>query len=163
MDISIVITNWNGRGLLEKNLPQVLLAKENKKNNIREIIVVDDTSTDDSLKFLKENYSHEVKIVVQKENKGFASTTNLGVRAAKGELVCLLNNDVSPSENFLVTMMENFSNLHVFAVSLHEKGYGYAKGKFKHGFIVHEGMAETEKVETTFWASGGSSVIRKSV
>src|SRR5260221_692900 len=163
MDISIVITNFNGKELLAKNLPFVITAAKNKKNNIREIIVSDDASTDDSIKFLKNNFRDQIRIVVQKTNRGFASTTNLGVRAAKGELVCLLNNDVVSSIDFLETMNEDFENSGIFAVSLHEKGFGYAKGKFKDGFIVHQGMPETTKVEESFWASGGSSVIRRDI
>jgi GT2 family glycosyltransferase len=160
--ISVVITNFNGKELLEKNLPFVIAAAKNKKNNIKEIIIADDASTDDSVKFLKENFSDDVRIVVQKTNRGFASTTNLGVRAAKGELVCLLNNDVIPNADFLAEIEKNFEDKKVFAVSLHEKGYGYAKGKFKDGFIVHEPASEDSgETRETFWASGGSSVLRR--
>ena len=34
LKISIIIPVWNGRALLEKNLPLVLAAAENKKNQI---------------------------------------------------------------------------------------------------------------------------------
>ena len=56
MTISIIIPNFNGRELLGKNLPSVIEAKKNKKNNIGEIIVVDDASTDDSVEVLKKNF-----------------------------------------------------------------------------------------------------------
>src|SRR5260221_5684159 len=151
MDISIVITNFNGKEILAENLPFVITAAKNKKNNIREIIIADDASTDDSVKFLRKTFGSEVRIVVQKINKGFASTTNLGVRNAKSELVCLLNNDVIPSPNFLETMNEDFEDSRVFAVSLHEKGLGYARGKFKNGFIWHQRISVTKIVEHTFW------------
>src|SRR5579859_2059386 len=163
MTISIIIPNFNGKALLEKNLPKIIEAKENKKNNINEIIVVDDGSTDNSVKYLKENFGKIVRIIVHKRNRGFATSINTGVRMAKGELVCFLNSDVIPSKDFLETMDEDFKDKQVFGVSLHEKGYGYAKGKFKDGFIVHEGKPESKKVEETFWASGGSCVLRRSI
>lgn len=163
MDISIVIPNFNGRSLLEKNLRSVVEAKENKKNRIKEIIIVDDASSDDSVDFLKKTFSDEIKLVVHKVNRGFASSVNTGARTAKGDLVCLLNTDVIPSVNFLGTMDENFKDEQVFAVSLHEKGYGFAYGKFKDGFIVHGGRPESTKVENTFWANGGSGVFRRDV
>ncbi len=163
MTVSIIIPNFNGKDLLEKNLPYVLLTKQNLKNNIKEIIVVDDGSMDESVKFLKDNLKRKIKFIVHTKNRGFATSINTGVRMAKGELVCLLNSDVIPSKNFLETMNENFNDPQVFGVSLHEKGYGYAKGKFKDGFIVHQGMPESNKVEDTFWASGGSCVLRRNI
>ena len=163
MNITIVIPNFNGRDLLQKNLPKVIDAKGNKKNKIIEIIVVDDGSIDDSVKFLKEKFGKEIRIIVHTKNRGFATSINTGVRMAKGELVCLLNSDVVPFKNFLETVQEDFDDNQVFGVSLHEKGYGYARGKFKDGFIVHVGMPESKKVEISFWASGGSCVLRRSI
>lgn len=163
LNISIVIPNWNGKTLLEKNLPKVLNAYENKKDKISEIIVVDDGSTDDSADFLKKNFSGRVKVVVHKVNRGFAAAVNTGVRTAKGELVCLLNSDVIPEVDFLERVISHFKEERVFAVSLHEKGYGPAKGKFIGGFIEHEGLPPQPHVVESFWASGGSSVVRRSI
>ncbi len=161
MQISIIIPNWNGKRLLEKNLPAVVNAKGNSKNNIAEIIVVDDKSTDDSIPFLESNYGSEVKIIRHRENRGFSSAVNTGVRSAKSPLVCLLNTDVVPSVNFLEAAIIHFSNPHVFGVSLHEQGYGYAKGKFEDGFMVHDPGKERPEVVDTFWVSGGSGIFRK--
>jgi len=163
MTISIIIPNFNGRELVEKNLPKVVEAKANKRNSIKEIIVVDDASTDTSVKYLREKFGKEIRLIVHKKNRGFATSINTGVRMAKGELVCLVNSDVTPSKDFLETMDGDFEDPQIFGVSLHEKGYGYAKGKFKDGFIVHQGLAESKKLETTFWASGGSCVLRRSI
>ena len=161
MQISIIIPNWNGKRLLEKNLPAVVNAKGNSKNNIAEIIIVDDKSTDDSIPFLESNYGSEVKIIRHRENRGFSSAVNTGVRSAKSPLVCLLNTDVVPSVNFLEAAIIHFSNPHVFGVSLHEQGYGYAKGKFEDGFMVHDPGKERPEVVDTFWVSGGSGIFRK--
>ena len=54
MKSSIVIPNYNGKELLEKNLPAVINAFENKKNNIIEVIIVDDGSSDDSVNFINQ-------------------------------------------------------------------------------------------------------------
>jgi GT2 family glycosyltransferase len=163
MNLTIIIPNFNGKELLEKNLPKVIDAKQNKKNGIKEIIVVDDASTDESVKYLRENFARKIRIIVHKKNRGFANTINTGVRMAKGEFVCLLNSDVIPSNNFLAEISKDFSDEKVFGVSLHEKGFGYAKGKFSNGFIVHQGMPESNKVQESFWASGGSSVLRRDI
>ena len=72
MKVSVVITCWNGKDLLEKNLPKVLKAKEYKNNKIEEILIVDDASTDDSVAFLSENYS-QIRVVKHKVNLGYAA------------------------------------------------------------------------------------------
>lgn len=163
MDVSIIIPNFNGKELLQKNLPFVISAYKNKHNKIKEIIVVDDASTDDSVSFLKEEYFKEIKIIKQEKNHGFAYTVNNGVKTAKSDLVCLINSDVHVTSNFLETINKDFDDEQVFAVSLHEKGFGYTKGKFKKGFIIHEGMPEAKDITESFWASGGSGVFRKNV
>jgi len=157
---SVIIPNYNGRGLLEKYLPSVVLAFHNTKNSVKELIVVDDASLDDSVDFIKRNFP-EVRIIKHKKNRGFSASVNTGARSAKGDLVVLLNTDVVVNENFLVKALLHFYDQSIFAVSLHEKGYGYAKGYFEGGFIVHKPGKVDKKVHETFWVSGGSGVFRR--
>lgn len=160
--ISIVIPNYNGRYLLEKNLPSLIMALGNQKNHICEIILVDDASVDDSVDFVKKNFP-QVKIIRHKINRGFASTVNTGVRASRGKLICLLNTDVFVEVDFLESVPNHFKDPKVFGVSLHERGYAWAKGFFKDGFIVHEQGDEDRNVHETFWVSGGSGVFRRNL
>ncbi len=162
MKISIVIPNWNGRELLEKNLPEVIKACENKKNRIREIIVVDDASTDRGVELIKEKFP-KVRLIKHRINRGFSATVNTGARSSKGDLIALLNTDVSPRKDFLEKITPHFKNKSVFGVSLHEEDYGWARGYFKEGFIVHEPGPESKKAHPTFWVSGGSGVFRRSI
>ncbi|MCK4588221.1 glycosyltransferase family 2 protein [Candidatus Woesebacteria bacterium] len=161
-EVSIVIPNYNGEELLAKNLPRVLSAQKDVGNRIKEIIIVDDASTDESVKLLKEKFP-EVKLVKHKVNRGFSAAVNTGARTAKGKLIALLNNDVVPSKDFLVSALPHFKNKKIFAVSLHEKDFSWAKGKFENGFILHEPGPETNEVHETFWVSGGSGVFRRSL
>lgn len=161
MKVSVVIPNFNGRELLEKNLLFVLKAKETPENKIIEIIIVDDGSSDESVNFIKNNFPG-VKIIKHKVNRGFSATVNTGVRTAKGDLIALLNNDVIPSEDFLKAALPHFENDKVFGVSLHEKDYSWAKGTFKDGYIEIASGEETGKAHLSFWVSGGSGVFRRS-
>lgn len=163
MKVSIIIPNWNGRQLMEKNLPHVLTAAKNAKNEIAEIIVVDDASPDNSLEFLKENYAKDIRIVQLKKNRGFSGAVNMGVYAAKFPLICLLNIDVLPSKNFLESVHQLFDDKKVFAVSLHEDGHGPAIGEFRDGFFHHRPGKEINSVQESMWASGGSAVFRRSL
>lgn len=162
MKVSIVIPNYNGRQLLGSNLPLVYEAKEKKENNIKEIIIVDDASTDESVSFIKNNFP-DIRLVKHTQNRGFPASVNTGVRSAKNGLVVLLNSDVKPNADFLVSSLKHFTDDNVFAVSFHEKGYGYAKGRFKDGFIVHGPGKEVGKTSNTFWANGGSAIFRRSL
>ena len=160
LQVSIVIPNFNGLELLRKNLPQVVKAASNPINNIIEIIIIDDASKDESVEFLKGNYPN-IRVFKFTKNRGFSSGVNMGVRMAKGNLVVLLNTDVIPQEDFLIHIFDHFDNKKVFAVSFHEKGYGWAKGVFKDGFISHESGSESTTSHISFWASGGSAIFRR--
>lgn len=161
--VSIVIPNWNGKELLKKNLSSVIKAKSFSGNNIVEIVVVDDASTDDSVAFLEKNFSNDIRLIKHTENRGFSVTVNRGVRSAKGSLVCLLNTDVIPSDKFLAPVLKHFSDDQLFAVGLHEMGYGPSKGFFKDGYIQHGNYGELKDTHISFWASGGSGVFSKKI
>lgn len=113
--VSIIIPNFNGKNLLEKNLPSVIKAIENHNLN-DEIIIVDNGSSDGSVEFLKKNYPY-VKIIELKENLGFGKACNIGVMESKNDIVILLNNDVYVSENFIAPLLKHFEDKNVFAVS----------------------------------------------
>src|SRR3990172_9201534 len=160
LNVTCVIPNYNGEHLLAKNLPRLLVASKNKRNKIRQIVVVDDASTDGSLKLLREEFP-DVVVVKNKVNRGFSATVNAGVKVAKEEIILLLNNDVLVTDNFLEETVKLFKDDKVFAVSLHEKGYGPAMGVFVNGFIEHRPGKEKKKVQDTFWVSGGSGIFRR--
>ncbi len=161
MDVSVVITCWNGRKLLEKNLPEVLKASANPKNKISEVIVVDDYSTDNSVEFLTDKFS-QVKLIKHDKNYGYSITCNTGVKKAKNELVAILNLDVVPAGDFLENVLPHFKDEKVFAVSFNEGKFGPGKLIWKKGFLEIEGGGDIPKTFfPTDWPSGGSSIFRK--
>ena len=60
-------------------------------------------------------------------------------------------------------MLPHFSDQKVFAVSLHEKGYGWGSGNFSEGYIQLVQGEESNKSHTSFYVSGGSGVFRRSL
>ena len=163
MNISIVIPNYNGENILEKNLPKVLESAGNA-----EVIVVDDASTDESLKKLN-NFKTKIKVIKNEKNLGFSSTVNKGVREAKGEIVILLNTDVVPENSFLKPLLEHFEDKKIFAVGCMDKSIegdetilrGRGVGQWKRGFLIHS-RGEVNRTDT-LWVNGGSGAFRKSV
>ncbi len=86
--VSIIIVNWNGKKWLKDCFDSIY--RQTHKDY--EIILVDNGSSDDSVKFTRENYS-QVKIVRNQKNLGFGKANNLGEKNAKGEILFFLNND----------------------------------------------------------------------
>lgn len=103
--VSFIILNWNGKKWLEQLLPTVRKVKYPNK----EIIVVNNGSTDDSKEYIKNNYP-EIKIVEIKKNRGYAGANNLGVKSAKGKYLLFLNNDTIVTPNFLDKLVEDLEN-----------------------------------------------------
>lgn len=159
MKFSIIIPNWNGQKLLEKNLPLVLVT------DASEVIIVDNGSTDKSIELLKklQEKSLKIKTIFNKKNEGFAKAVNQGVKNATGEIVVLLNNDVVPEKDFLKPLSQDFQDKKVFAVSLHEPQWSWAQGKWINGFVEHQAGEKTDKIHFSFWASGGSAAFRKDI
>jgi GT2 family glycosyltransferase/glycosyltransferase involved in cell wall biosynthesis len=86
--VSVVIVSRNGRHHLETCLPSLTA----QSYPHLEIIVVDDASDDGTGDYLHHHFP-EVRLVPQPGGPNFAAGCNLGIRAARGELIFLLNND----------------------------------------------------------------------
>jgi GT2 family glycosyltransferase len=95
---SVVIPNWNGVRL--QLLPTCLNALRAQTYRDYETIVVDNGSTDDSREFLAREFP-EVRLLALPTNRGFAPAVNAGMRAARGEVVVLLNNDTEAEPQWL--------------------------------------------------------------
>lgn len=175
MKVSIVIPNYNGEELLERNLPKVIDSVSEYKDKEVEIIMVDDCSTDDSIRVIKTiadkliDWKNKIRVFKNEENLGFSSTVNKGVSESKGEVVVLLNTDVIPEKNFLNPFLIHFVDPKVFGVGCMEKSVengnvvlrGRGVGRWEKGFLVHS-RGETDKLNT-LWVSGGSGAFRKSI
>jgi GT2 family glycosyltransferase/glycosyltransferase involved in cell wall biosynthesis len=111
---SVVIPNWNGRDLLANYLPSVVEAMGGNSDN--EIIVVDNGSEDGSAAFLRERFPG-VRVLTLDRNLGFGGGSNAGFRAAKNDIVVLLNSDMRVQPDFLAPLLEAFTDERVFAVS----------------------------------------------
>jgi GT2 family glycosyltransferase len=88
---SVVVLSWNGKNHLTRCIGSVI--DQTWKDT--EIIIVDNHSTDGSLEeLLKKHGSHIQKVIRNMENTGFAKGMNVGIEAATGDFVLLLNQDV---------------------------------------------------------------------
>lgn len=114
--ISVVIPNYNGKDLLETNLPSVYSALQSSGISDYEIIIPDDASTDSSVDFIKTIYP-DIILVENKINKGFAGNTNTGIFSAKKDLVLILNSDVKLTDYYFSQLLKYFDKLDTFGVT----------------------------------------------
>ena len=113
--IAVIIPNWNGQRFLKTCLDSL------RAQHYRDFAVylVDNGSSDDSLKFVREHYP-EVTLIALPQNLGFSAAINAGIRASTGELVAALNNDTETDPAWLeelVKVMDSRPDMH-FCASL---------------------------------------------
>ena len=177
MTTAVVILNWNGRALLEQFLPSVV-----KYSSSANIYVADNASTDDSIAFVKENFS-QVKIIQNKENGGYAKGYNDALAELKEDVFILLNSDVEVTPNWLEPLEYMFASSPNIAVIqpkildykkkthfeyagaaggfIDRLGYPYCQGRIFNTLEKDEGQYNEDK--EIFWASGACLAIRRSV
>ena len=121
--ISIIIVNWNVRELLVKNLEQ--LQKLRTSEDLFEVFVVDNGSKDGSARMVREIFPW-VFVIHNDYNAGFAKACNQALVLAKGEVLLLLNPDMSVDHGTLERTYAELTerrDIGVFGVKLlNEKG-----------------------------------------
>ncbi len=86
IELSIITINYNG---LKETCA---LIESIPFNENMEVIIVDNASKEDEASFIQERYP-QVKVIRSDKNLGFAGGNNLGIKAAKGKYLFLVNND----------------------------------------------------------------------
>jgi GT2 family glycosyltransferase len=100
VDISIIIVTWNSEDFIRNCLDSIFLSAEGVS---REIIVVDNGSSDRTAKMVREFYP-TVNLIENKSNLGYATANNQGIEQARGRYVLLLNPDTQVLEQALSSM-----------------------------------------------------------
>ena len=172
-NIAIVILNWNGKDWLEQFLPSVIIHSGSAR-----IVVADNASEDDSVKYLKEKFP-SVELVQNAQNGGFAKGYNEALQKVKAEYYVLLNNDIEVTENWLASLFETMQDQKVAGCQPKILSYS-RKTQFEHagaagGFIdknyypfcrgrlfneVENDEGQYDGASEIFWASGACLMIR---
>jgi len=102
LPVSILIVNYNGARHLDACLRA--LEVQTLPRYRFEVIVVDNSSKDDSLAILRERFPW-VRSVPLKQNTGFAEGNNIAAQYAHGRTLVLLNNDTLPDPFWLEELL----------------------------------------------------------
>ena len=173
MDITVVIPNYNGINYLPECLQALESERQHPSTPDFTILVVDDCSTDDSVRLISERFP-DVKTILLSKNTGFCHAVNVGIQEANTPYVILLNNDTKVKSGFIKALYTAIQrNSGIFSVSakmlMWDKpeliddagdyycalGWAYARGKGKPA-------ASYDKPVTIFSACGGAAIYSKS-
>ena len=178
INLSIIIPHFNGTKILTECLES--LSKCTYKD--LEILVVDNGSTDESIKVVKKKFS-SIEIVSSDINRGYAGGCNFGAKHANGEYILFLNNDTIHQKNWLEPLIkkldndENISSVQPKILNFHERqnfDYAGASGghmdiftyPFSRGRVfdnIEEDSGQYDDSAEIFWASGTAFITRKSI
>jgi len=103
MLVSIIIPAFNEQSHIRETLKRCVALSYPKK----EIIVVNDGSTDNTPNIVKE-YERDGVILINQENKGRCSARNRGILAAKGEILVFLDADVLLEPDFIDRILPHY-------------------------------------------------------
>lgn len=105
--LDIVIVNWNAEELLLECIESMRIAKH-PSFILNKIVVVDNNSTDNSIKLIEEISDLPLTIIRNSENVGFGKACNAGVSVGDGDLLLILNPDTRLFENSIHVPIEFF-------------------------------------------------------
>jgi GT2 family glycosyltransferase len=174
--VGIVILNWNGQSWLEKFLPSLIT---HTPENLADIIVADNASTDKSLEFLKENYP-QIQTLLLDKNYGFTGGYNRALAQLEHEYFVLINSDIEVAKKWLEPLVrladsdQNIAACQPKILSYNDKssfeyagasggfidwlGYPFCRGRIlDHLEKDKEQYNDARKV---FWATGACMFVR---
>lgn len=141
--LSIIIVSFNTKDFLYRCLESLDFNDE--------IIIVDNDSTDDSVQTINSFKFKNLKIIVNKNNLGFAKAVNQGLKQAKGDYLLLLNSDIIVKPDSINKLIE-FTEKHSEA--------GVVSGKLLNPDNSFQGscfyLPTLLKVMKEFWLKGPS-------
>jgi glycosyltransferase involved in cell wall biosynthesis len=101
---SVIIPSYNRAYVLWKAIQSVL----NQTYPFFELIIVDDASTDDTKKLVKEFSDPRIQYFRFSKNQGQCRARNFGIKKAKGKYIAYLDSDNTWYADFLETMKKSF-------------------------------------------------------
>ncbi len=107
IDLSIIIVSFNTKDLLRACLGSIHRSKRSTYD--WEIIVIDNASIDQSANMVEREFP-DVLVKRLKENVGFASGNNVGIRLANSRYILLLNSDTEVYVDTITKMIQFMDN-----------------------------------------------------
>ncbi len=163
--LSVVIPCFNA----EENISKTVLAHLNSDyKSLKKIVVVDDCSTDNSVKIIKElakKYSKVMYVKTPKNTGNAAGAKNYGAKFVKTELIGFSDDDSIPSKNATSKMVGFFNDEQVGAVTSRVLIKGKQNFLTRSQTIEYKVIAFTRKLlgflDSIYVTNGPLSIYRK--
>ena len=164
--VSIIIPHYNQVECLKSLLPSIA----NQTFDDYEVIIIDDFTPDRSapeyIRSLIKDYP-KMRLVENTENMRFVRTCNKGIKLAKGDYICLLNQDTEVVNNFVQRNIEimdadpSIGALSCIVVDRNGNNW-FTGGRFESGFLVNL-VDDFEGIRTVDFVAGTACFYRREV
>lgn len=103
--VSVITVNYRQAAITCALLDSIF---QNSYKNL-DVIVVDNGSEQDCTATFQKHYP-SVKVLISSDNLGFAGGNNLGMKAAKGDFIFLVNNDTEWTDGLVEALLNRFDS-----------------------------------------------------
>lgn len=164
--VTIIIPHYNQKACLQRLIPTV----ENQTFKDFEVIIVDDCTPDQAtVSFIRDFIQDRpnMHLVENSENMRFIKTCNKGIKLAKGEYICLLNQDTEIKNTFVeknVMVMDSDASIGALTcviVDQHGRDW-FSGGRYRHGVPLNL-TDDFEGVRPTDYVAGTAAFYRSDV
>ena len=100
--VSVIMPTYNRSAVIGRAIDSVLA----QTHRNFELIIIDDGSTDDTPAMVKGFDDDRIRFIKTGRNCGAAAARNLGIKAARNDLIAFLDSDDQWLENFLETLVK---------------------------------------------------------
>lgn len=115
--LSILIVTYNSHHLIEKCLAN--LFKQNDIGDALEVIIVDNSNSENNailFELVSTKYPDKVKMIKNDRNGGYGQGNNIGIKAANGKYIAIMNPDITMTEPLFrdtINTFEGHQNLSI--------------------------------------------------
>ena len=173
---AVIILNWNGKNWLENFLETLIKHSQNTN-----IFIGDNASTDDSISFVRKKFP-SVKIIINKQNDGYAKGYNNVLSQISAKYYVLINSDIQVTKDWLypiIRLMDNDKNISACQPKILDYknkerfeyagasggfidnlGYPFCRGRIFED--TEEDKGQYNNTKEIFWATGACLFVRAS-
>ena len=140
--ISVALCTYNGAKYIRQQLDSIL----NQSYQVEEIVIVDDSSTDNTVEILRE-YEHKtnkIKLFVNEQNIGYLNNFTLAISKTTCDYVALSDQDDVWATNHIEVLFSNIDNRAISVggaeiIDASGNSLGATFGELRHNLFIPDG------------------------
>tara|TARA_B100001121_G_C18695705_1_gene624942 strand:- start:3384 stop:4088 length:705 start_codon:yes stop_codon:yes gene_type:complete len=134
-NLSVVLCTYNEEKFIEKTLVNLI-----KNEIVKEIIIVDDNSNDQTINIIEGIKSNKIKLFIRKNVRGFASALNLGISKASERYILRFDVDMFSEIDYFLDTFKNYNKKDCVIFSRYIYQGEDRRGNFRkfHSFVLNK-------------------------